>query len=99
MTKHERALEFARDFKRQVAIKCAKRIREEKKKAFEDVMVKGKVVTYGDLFAVLGKLSKKAKEYAALNRIQTLAGMGYSPTEIIELMEPKRPPRKENAHD
>ena len=90
MTKRERALEFARDFNRDFNRKADKRLREEKKKAFEDVVAKGKIETHGDLFAVLGKLSRRAKEIAALNRIQVLAGMGYDPVKIIELMEPKK---------
>jgi hypothetical protein len=87
MTK--RQLNYIRDLKRKIAADCAKRIRESKKKAFDDVVAKGKIETYGDLFAVSGKLSKRAKEIAALNRIQVLAGMGYDPVKIIELMEPK----------
>ncbi|MDR0601559.1 MAG: hypothetical protein LBG42_04190, partial [Treponema sp.] len=75
MTRHDRALGFTRDFNRKFAKENARRVREEKKKAFEDVVTKGKIETYGDLFAVLGKLSRRAKEIAVLNRIQTLAGL------------------------
>jgi hypothetical protein len=99
MTKRERALNFAREFKRTVAKDAAKRERESKRKAFADVVAKGKIETYGDLFAILGKLSRRAKEYAAYGEIRRLASMGYDPAKIVELMEPKKPPRKENAND
>jgi hypothetical protein len=90
MTKRERALNFAREFKRTVAKEAAKRERESKRKAFEDVVAKGKIETYGDLFAILEKLSRRAKEYAALNEIQRLASMGCGPAKIVEFLEPKK---------
>jgi hypothetical protein len=88
MTRRE--LKYIRDLKRQTAINCAKRTREWKEEAFENVMAKGKVETYGDVFGVFCGLSKKAVEVAALNRIEALARMGYSPARIMEVMEPKR---------
>jgi hypothetical protein len=99
MTKRERELKFIRDFKRQMALKCAKHTREWKKKEFENAMAKEKVETHGDIFGIFCGLSKRAMEVAALNRIEMLAGMGYSPARIVEVMEPKRPPKKENTND
>jgi rRNA processing protein Krr1/Pno1 len=99
MTKRERALNFAREFKRTVAKEVAKRERESKRKAFADVVAKGKIETYGDLFAILGKLSRRAKDYAAINEVQRLASMGYDPKKIVEFLEPKKRPQKENVND
>jgi hypothetical protein len=89
MTSRDRALEFAREFKRKVA----RRLREEKKKAFENVVAKGEIVTWGDAFAVLDKLSRKALRSAALRRILSLSAMGFGPSQIIADMEPKKPAR------
>jgi hypothetical protein len=88
MTKRES--KYIRDLKRQVAINCAKRTREWKKKAFKDVMAKGKVETYGDVCEIFNGLSRHAIEIAVYNRIMSLAAIGKTPGEIIEIMEPKR---------
>jgi hypothetical protein len=90
-----RELEYIRKLKRQIAVKCAKRTREWKKKAFEDVIAKEKIETYGDIFGIFYGLSKRAIEVAALNRIEVLAGMGYSPARIIGVMEVKKEKKNE----
>jgi hypothetical protein len=88
MTK--RQLDYIRELKRDIAAKCAKKTREYKKNEFEKAMAKDKVETYGDIYGLFCGLSRKAMEVAALNRIERLAAMGYSPAKIIELMEVKK---------
>ena len=88
MTK--RQLNYIRDLKRKIAADCAKRTREYKKKEFEKAIAKDNVQTVGDVCGIFYGLSKRAIEGAAFHRIEMLAGMGYSPAKIIELMEPKR---------
>jgi hypothetical protein len=83
--------------KKDIAAELAKRTRERKKKAFGEVVAKGKVETWGDIFAVLDMLSAGAKEKAAFDRILTFMGMGYGPERIIEAMEMKRPPKKDGT--
>jgi hypothetical protein len=88
MTKRE--LEYIRGLKREIGAKCAKKTREYKKNEFEKAIAKDKVETHGDIYGLFCGLSRRAMEVAALNRIESLAAMGYSPAKIIELMEVKR---------
>jgi anthranilate/para-aminobenzoate synthase component I len=97
MTKRD--LEAVRNLKRQMTAKCAKLVRERKRNEFEAVVAKGKVETYGDVFAIYDKLSGRAKRYAAFVRIETLASLGYSPEKIFEIMESKSPSQKKDTHD
>ncbi|MDR1175349.1 MAG: hypothetical protein LBK83_07770 [Treponema sp.] len=87
MTRRE--TKFIRDLEKKMAADMARRTREAKKKAFAEVMGKEKVKTYGDIFAILDGLSRKAKEMAAYGRIQHFAMLGRSPKQIVEIMEPK----------
>jgi hypothetical protein len=94
MTK--RQLSYIRDLKRKMATDLAKRTREYKKSEFEKAMAKDKVETHGDLYGIFCGLSKRAMEVSALQRIEALAVMGYSPKKIIELMEVKKGKAHEN---
>jgi hypothetical protein len=76
--------------KKQMAKDQARRTRKAKKEAFERVMAKEKVETYGDIYDVFLGLSKRAIEIAAIERIRVLGTMGYSPARIIEVMEVKK---------
>jgi hypothetical protein len=86
-----------RNFKKEIAVSRAKYTREWKRKMRDDVCGKGRVETVGDVLGVFYGLSRGAVETAALNRIQNLAAMGYSPVEIIGRMEP--PKQKRRAKD
>jgi hypothetical protein len=86
-------LKYIRDLKKQMANDQARRTRKAKKEAFERVMSKEKVETYGDIYDLFCGLSRRALEVAALDRIQTLTRMGYSPERIIDVMEIKRKKR------
>jgi Holliday junction resolvasome RuvABC DNA-binding subunit len=79
MTKRE--LQYIRDLKKKVAAKIAKDTREARKKAFEEVMKKERMETYGDWIAIHDGLSAKAKSWAVF-------GLGYSPKQIVAIMEP-----------
>jgi alkylated DNA nucleotide flippase Atl1 len=94
-----RETKYIRDLKKQIAKDRAKRVREAKKKSFEEVMVKGSVETYGDLSGIFNGLSRAAKDLAAYHRIAELARFRKTPREIIEIMEPKRRPKEENTND
>jgi hypothetical protein len=89
----------AEAFVKELNMKYAKARREERKKAYEAVVAKGEIVTYGDLFAVFDKLSWRAKRAAALNEVLRLSSMGLNPEKIIETMEPKEPARKGDDHE
>jgi hypothetical protein len=91
----KRQLNYIRELKREMAIKMAKKTREYKKNEFEKAVAKDKVETCGDIYGLLCGLSWRAKEIAAMNRIEMLAGMGYSPAKIIELMDIKKGKRNE----
>jgi hypothetical protein len=95
----KRESKYIRDLKRQLATNQAKRAREAKKKSFEEVMAKEKVETYGDIIGIFNGLSRNAIDLAAYHRIAELARFRKTPLEIIEIMEPKKPSRKENAND
>jgi hypothetical protein len=79
-----------RNIRKKIAQDQAKRTRARKKEAFEKVLSKEKVETYGDIFAIFDGLSKKAVEKTAFDKIFTLAHLGNSPAKIIELMERKK---------
>jgi len=78
--------EFNQEIRREIARKARKRKREE----LAEVMTKDKAETYGDVYAIFNGLSKKAKDWAVLDRIFTLSSLGKNPTEIIKMMEPKK---------
>jgi hypothetical protein len=83
-------LKYIQDLKKQMANDQARRTRKAKKEAFERVMSKEKVETYGDIYDIFCGLSRRAIEIAAIDRIRVLGTMGYSPARIIEVMEVKR---------
>jgi hypothetical protein len=89
-----RQQKYIEDLKKKMAKDQARRTREAKKDSFATVMAKEKIETYGDLFGVFDGLSERAKNAAVLLRIQTLAVVGYSPAEIVKMMEPKRRKRE-----
>jgi hypothetical protein len=91
----KREEKFIRDFKKKMAVDMAKRVREARKKAFAEVMGKEKVETYGDIFAILDGLSRRAKEAVVWGRINYLAAQGRSPKQIIDIMEPKKEKRND----
>jgi alkylated DNA nucleotide flippase Atl1 len=86
---------FIRDFKKKISVDMVRRTREIRKKAFAEVMEKEKVETYGDIFAIIDGLSRRAKEVAVYGRIKYLATLGRSPKQIIEIMEPEKEKRNE----
>jgi alkylated DNA nucleotide flippase Atl1 len=88
MTKREE--KFIRDFKKKMAVDMARHTREARKKAFAEVMGKEKVETYGDIFAILDGLSRRAKEAVVYGRIHHFVALGRSPKQIIDIMEPKK---------
>jgi len=78
--------ELKQDIRREIAQKTRKRRQEE----LAAVMAKDKAETYGDICAIFEGLSKKAKDRAVFDRIISLIRIGKQPSEIIEMMEPKK---------
>jgi hypothetical protein len=70
--------------------KIAQNIRKRRREELSRIKAKDKVETYGDMDAIFYGLSKRAKDSAVLFRINTLAHLGKSPTEIMNIMEPKK---------
>ena len=64
--------------------------RNRNKTEFYKVMKKDKLETSVDIVAFSKGLPKNAKEMAVLFLIKGFAALGYSPTEIINKLEPKK---------
>jgi hypothetical protein len=86
----KRQPKYVREFKQKIAREVAQNIRKRRREELSKVLAKDKVETYNDMDAIFYGLSKRAKDSAVLYRILTLIHLGKSPTEIMNIMEPKK---------
>jgi hypothetical protein len=79
-----------REIKKEIANNLRKHTRDFRKKNFEDVLNKGKVETYLDMFNLFDGLSKKAKDSVVLKTIIELVQYGKTAQEIVDILEVKK---------
>jgi hypothetical protein len=75
--------------KQEMAVRLAKKTREARRGLFDEVCKKGKVETAFDVIGVFHGLSRRAVEAAAIEKIMRLAGLMFTPEQIVKYMEPK----------
>jgi hypothetical protein len=84
----KRKPKYIQEIKKQIAAEVRKKRTAFRKEKIKEALSKDKVETFDDICGIYYGLSRRAVELAAYDKIHRLAALGYSPLEIIKVMEP-----------
>ena len=101
MAKRKKVPLYVKKIRQAFGRKLAQETRKRHKKDLNEVLKKGKVETYGDVYAIVNGLSGMAKRIAVAAHVLHLASFhNMTPQQIIENLEPKKEQKKKaNAEE